>query len=68
MASEHLPKKNEQIWEKYSLTWDTLGFIQWYLYMYGNDREFTRILEKPYFYPEVFEEYENDEEWHNGGE
>ena len=53
---------------KYSITWDALGFIQWYLYMYGNDREFSRILEKPYFYPEVFEEYENDEEWHNGGE
>tara|TARA_R100000388_G_C7184232_1_gene130228 strand:- start:294 stop:497 length:204 start_codon:yes stop_codon:yes gene_type:complete len=59
---------NSEIHYKYSITWDAFDFIKWYKYMYGMDREFFRILEKPYFYPEVFEEYENDEQWHNEGE
>ena len=66
MPITYLPRKNDTVDVKYDLTCDMLGFIQWYLEMYGNDREFTRILEKPYFYPEVFEEYENDTEWHGG--
>ena len=65
MAGDHLPKEGEEIWEKYSMTYDTLAFINWYTYMYGSyDKDLMRILEKPWHYSDVFEEFENDKEWH----
>ena len=52
--------------KKYFISDSMVGFISWYLYMYGNDSDFERIIEKPYFYEELLEEYENDFEWHHG--
>ncbi len=69
MAFDHRIQKGEKIWEKYSMSYDMLAFIGWYTYMYGSyDRELFRIMEKPWHYPEVFEEFENDKEYHEGGE
>ena len=52
--------------KKYFISDAMVGFIGWYLYMYGKDNDFDRIIEKAYFYEELLEEYENDKEWHEG--
>tara|TARA_R110002012_G_scaffold287437_1_gene479791 strand:- start:213 stop:434 length:222 start_codon:yes stop_codon:yes gene_type:complete len=52
-------------WEKYTMTYEMIDFVRWYIELYGSyDRELYRIMEKPYFYNEVFEQYELDTEWH----